>query len=636
MIELKTISKAFKLGNEDFFALKDLSLKIPENKITVISGPSGSGKSTLLSIIGLLQTPTTGELLIDDKKINFSDASFLRSFISQNVTYVFQEANLIDDFSVVDNLRMISDDLKAIDDILVTIGLLSKKQTPTKLLSGGEKQRLAIGRAIAKGGSIILFDEPTGNLDEENSHLIFDLLKRFSLSKTIIVVTHNMKMASIYADFLVLLNSGRIISQFSLNQNSFEVDLVNHNIDGFLPLLDHLSYRIKNNIVRIQVSDGTSRKDYLISDSTLLSVFNEIYLEYQGKAITILIISETETELNPSPLNATYQASNVFPPKFVFKYSTVLFKNKLWRNIFSIFLLILNMAMIFVYTNIATYDYVTATKNAITENNAIFSQPYLFETNDVTLEMNRYFSGAPLYDALSELGADPLPMLRVNSDLLGLQLSLVVIDQPIRFKDTLIAPPSINKIIVSNFISKLVEDEEITISSDLNNEFYFNDYVLTIEKIISSNVDPHDMQNFLNDSNYQNVVKDKFVNEYSIVFVSKETFTQIKKSPEFRLPAANFFLSDSNQSMQSYASNKLYYATFASNNLVAGRAPTDEYEVVVTTSLFEQYQFFTGFESMNECLEKEFNYRDLNDSPNRDLYQTILNLYEITPKIRIV
>src|SRR5574344_2472488 len=143
MIELKAVSKIFKSGESDFFALNDISIKIPKNKITIISGPSGSGKSTLLSIIGLLQTPSDGDVWINNGKIDFKNTSYLRNYINQNISYVFQEFNLIDDFSVVDNLLMVCDNLKIVNDILSVIGLLTKKQTPTKLLSGGEKQRLA-------------------------------------------------------------------------------------------------------------------------------------------------------------------------------------------------------------------------------------------------------------------------------------------------------------------------------------------------------------------------------------------------------------------------------------------------------------------------------------------------------------
>jgi putative ABC transport system ATP-binding protein len=112
----------------------------------------------LLSVIGLLQTPSKGDIYFAGKKADFSSEDYMRNYINKNISYVFQEFNLIDDFSVVDNLLLVCDNVELVNEILSTIGLLNKKSTPTKLLSGGEKQRLAIGRAIAKSGNIILLD----------------------------------------------------------------------------------------------------------------------------------------------------------------------------------------------------------------------------------------------------------------------------------------------------------------------------------------------------------------------------------------------------------------------------------------------------------------------------------------------
>jgi len=291
------------------------------------------------------------------------------------------------------------------------------------------------------------------------------------------------------------------------------------------------------------------------------------------------------------------------------------------------------MIMIFVYTNFVAYDYIGATKNAVNENDAFFSQPYIFETNDITSEIHRYFSGTNLYESLDDIDVSPLPMLRVNSDLLNLQLSLVIIDQPVYFKNTLIKLPSIDEVIISNFISSIAQNDTIAISNAFDNDFEFN-YSLSIEEVVDCDFNQQDLQKFLNDPNYQSVNKDRFVNDYGVAFISSETFLNIKQSAQLRFFASNFFLS--NQSMRLYAENKLSYGPFSNNNLIAGRLPTDEYDIVISSSLFEQYKFFLGFDSMSECLEQEVIYKDLNDSPNRDLYQTILNLYDITTNVRIV
>lgn len=130
MIEIKNVSKKFKSGESEFFALKNVSFTVPDKGITVISGPSGSGKSALLSIIGLLQTPTEGEISFDGKNTDYRNGAAVRQYIRENISYVFQEFNLVDDFSVEDNLLMVCSDRRLVTAILEKVGLSAKKQPP--------------------------------------------------------------------------------------------------------------------------------------------------------------------------------------------------------------------------------------------------------------------------------------------------------------------------------------------------------------------------------------------------------------------------------------------------------------------------------------------------------------------------
>lgn len=634
MITLHGVSKQFKNGSDTFYALEDISLTIPENRITIISGPSGSGKSTLLSILGLLQSTSSGEISFDNEVISYIDSKKSREFIENNISYVFQEFNLIDDFSVVDNLLVVSDDLAVIDNILQIIGLLDKKETPTRLLSGGEKQRLAIGRAIAKSGNIVLLDEPTGNLDEENGKIVFNLLRQFARNKTIVVVTHDLKLAYNYADNVILLNSGRLASTFSLSQNKFDIDFPNTGIDLLVPLIDLIKYQTANHPLKLSVKSETKEKSYSVTYNNILSSFVSIRDDFNCEKVSIEYDKHDVFDEKIDSFVNIKRTKQVFPFRFLAKYSGLLFKNKMWRNIASIILLILNIVMIFVYTNLATFDYLTPTRSAIVENQACYASPYILETNSASNTMSRYFSGKNLYGLLEESNIGAIPLIRVSSDINLISLSLAIIDEPVYFQDTLVVPPSLDSIVITDFVSYFLgEKTDITVS----NSYYLGLSFITslkVENTVSCNYNLQDLTIFENDVNYQSTNKDKFYNSYNVAFISSATFDKIKVNSSYQFSASNFFRS--RQVTKQYADQSASYAEYSDQNLIAGRTPSSPYEVVVSKTFLERNKFYAGIEKIEDIIDQEFNYKDLESSPNRDIYQTTMNIYDITQKIKVV
>lgn len=196
MISLQHINKAF--GNHQ--VLKDFSMDIKEHEFVSIMGPSGSGKTTILNLIGLLDTPDTGTVQIKEKsRISGKDLQYLRRYI---LGYVFQNYALIENETVMENLLLskpYSKDFskKTADKVLQKVGLNTEcKNQKVFELSGGEQQRIALARVMLKPCEIILADEPTGNLDEDNKKKIIDLfLQMKEMGKTIVCVTHDMEMA---------------------------------------------------------------------------------------------------------------------------------------------------------------------------------------------------------------------------------------------------------------------------------------------------------------------------------------------------------------------------------------------------------------------------------------------------------
>lgn len=214
-----TVEKIRKTYDGKRFVLDEVNLTVNRGELVIIEGKSGAGKSTFLNILGLLDTFTSGTYYIDGKAINPQKLNQYSSFRSEKIGFIFQSYQLIESISIEDNLLIpflymnAKIDSKLIDrmnKILKDINLLEMKNKPIKLLSGGEKQRVAIARAILKDSDIIIADEPTGNLDGENSQIILDaFLNLARLNKAVIVVTHNPSLFS-SADKKFKLEGGKL------------------------------------------------------------------------------------------------------------------------------------------------------------------------------------------------------------------------------------------------------------------------------------------------------------------------------------------------------------------------------------------------------------------------------------------
>ncbi|WP_163469818.1 ABC transporter ATP-binding protein [Fusobacterium sp. IOR10] len=208
ILELKNINKTYRGKTEDLHILKDLNLEVEEGEFISILGKSGSGKSTLLGIIGLLDNFDSGEIYINNNKIDKFESNKLDRLKNKDLGFVFQFHYLLPEFTALENVmipRLIEDfsNKKIIEEkaktLLKKIGLGERYNNKPSQLSGGEKQRVAIARALINDPKIILADEPTGNLDEETSEEIHRLLQKINKenNQTIIVVTHSKELANI-------------------------------------------------------------------------------------------------------------------------------------------------------------------------------------------------------------------------------------------------------------------------------------------------------------------------------------------------------------------------------------------------------------------------------------------------------
>lgn len=220
LISLKNISKIFNPGKEnEFAALKNVSLKIKKGEFVAVMGPSGSGKTTLLNIIGCLDRPTSGTYQLGGLEITkLKKDRILAKIRNQKIGFVFQTFNLLPRYNVIANVNLPliysqnkKNAKKRVLQILDKVGLKEKTHHKPNQLSGGEQQRVAIARALINNPQIILADEPTGNLDQKSGQMILDILKKLNHEGvTIILISHDLRVAR-EAQRIIKIEDGKII-----------------------------------------------------------------------------------------------------------------------------------------------------------------------------------------------------------------------------------------------------------------------------------------------------------------------------------------------------------------------------------------------------------------------------------------
>ena len=231
IVELKKVSKTYKVGENEFKALDGIDLELNKGEFVVILGPSGAGKSTLLNLIGGMDTPTEGSIKIDREEISKYTESQLSEYRAENIGFIFQFYNILPTLTVLENVELVKDIVKNGNDSKEAIKAVGLEQHMNKFpnqLSGGEQQRVSIARAIAKNLKLLLCDEPTGALDSKTGVEVLKLLKKQcdgnNGANTVIIVTHNSLFADI-ADTVIRVKNGKIES-VTTNENPKNIDEV--------------------------------------------------------------------------------------------------------------------------------------------------------------------------------------------------------------------------------------------------------------------------------------------------------------------------------------------------------------------------------------------------------------------------
>ena len=222
MLEVRDLKKYYKTkGGVEVHALDGVSIQFPETGMVFLLGKSGSGKSTLLNVSGGLDKPDSGEIIVKGKSSKDFTQSDFDSYRNTFIGFVFQEYNILNEFNIETNIALAlelqgkKNDKKAVEDLLKQVDLEGMGKRKPNTLSGGQKQRIAIARALIKNPEIIMADEPTGALDSNTGKQVLDTLKKLSETKLVIIVSHDRDFAEEYADRIIELKDGKVISDHS-------------------------------------------------------------------------------------------------------------------------------------------------------------------------------------------------------------------------------------------------------------------------------------------------------------------------------------------------------------------------------------------------------------------------------------
>lgn len=228
-IEFRDVKKTYHVGEVDIHALSGANFAINKGEFIVVAGASGAGKSTILNILGGMDTCTSGEILVDDKRIDALNEKQLTDYRRFDIGFVFQFYNLVQNLTALENVELATEICKDPLDpstILDKVGLSDRKHNFPSQLSGGEQQRVAIARALAKNPKLLLCDEPTGALDYVTGKQILKLLQETCRKQnmTVIVITHNLAICPM-GDRVLRVKSGKIVSD-TVNANPQDIDTI--------------------------------------------------------------------------------------------------------------------------------------------------------------------------------------------------------------------------------------------------------------------------------------------------------------------------------------------------------------------------------------------------------------------------
>lgn len=367
MLEVRNLSKIYKSkvkNGTDTHALDGVSLKFPETGMVFLLGKSGSGKSTLLNVCGGLDSPSEGEIIVKGRSSKDFSQSDFDSYRNTFVGFIFQEYNILNEFTVEDNIALALElqgkpkDKKAIAELLEQVDLSGFAKRKPNTLSGGQKQRIAIARALVKSPEIIMADEPTGALDSATGKQVFDTLKKLSEDKLVIVVSHDREFAELYADRIIELKDGKILSDVSKTQEKQEELSENVTAIGDILCIKKGSELTDDDFEHIKSVLRRNEGDVIIAGSEKdVDNFKKVNrITHDGEKEVFRDTDESKTEIKSYTPEQSRFIRSKLPAKHASKIGVSGLKTKPVRLFFTILLCVISFVLFGVLSTLMLYN----------------------------------------------------------------------------------------------------------------------------------------------------------------------------------------------------------------------------------------------------------------------------------------
>lgn len=392
MIELKKLRKVYgSHSGAECVALEDIDLQLPDTGLVFIIGKSGSGKSTLLNLLGGLDTITSGDVIADGNHLADFHADDFENYRSSYIGFIFQHYYLLEELTVAENIELAmsivgKEDKSEITALLDKLGLSGFEERYPRELSGGQQQRVAIARALAKNPKLILGDELTGNLDRSTSEQILKILKEISKEKLVVIVSHNLEEADMYADRIIELHDGKIFRD---------------------------RVRVESNHSDFRISDGTVYLPYFrdLNDCEVSQLESELK---HGSVHNIVQLDDGFAQ-NDTPIESDRQVKlerKIFTKKSKRSYTGIFFKKGLATKIASILIVTLMLICASVFSTIhridytdisydATKDFVALNRVSLNAADASLFDSYLYTVWDDDIDLAKNTLGGKVYELTS-------------------------------------------------------------------------------------------------------------------------------------------------------------------------------------------------------------------------------------------
>ena len=405
MLEVKNLSKIYKStvkGGVDTKALDNVSLKFPDKGMVFLLGKSGSGKSTLLNVCGGLDAPTSGEIIVKGKSSKSFSQSDFDSYRNTFVGFIFQEYNILNEFSVEDNIALALElqgkpkDKKVIAELLEQVDLSGFAKRKPNTLSGGQKQRIAIARALVKSPEIIMADEPTGALDSNTGKQVFDTLKKLSKDKLVIIVSHDRDFAEYYGDRIIELKDGQILSDVSkTEQEQTQISDSISALDGVL-CIKQGSTLTEKDFAKIKSFLADSKSDVIIAkDENDVKAFKQAArINDDGAKEVFADTDESTLDIKQyTPADSKFIRSRL-PLRHASKIGVSSLKHKPIRLIFTIILCTVAFVLFGLLSTLTFYNSEAMFKQTLSDTN----REFVVLENNYLATIKSYENGELMYE----------------------------------------------------------------------------------------------------------------------------------------------------------------------------------------------------------------------------------------------